>query len=282
MKHLVELKDMLQANQDVNDTLETLNAILETSPSNTEILQVASIINPQLLFLYLSPSTMVESTDTLDMACLVLYKMLQAFPFPELKRMAQQIELGMQHSHIGVRHLCVKLLYHKITHSNIFHTLVLHPTMFHLVTQLVGDQSLECSQTACNIITTLLKDESCRVTILGSLGEGFLLDLQGLMVAMDTVKFRVYDLVVQLCGLGEDVFLFVQAVGFIDRLIGEMESNDVLLKLNCLELLQTLIESPHGLGVVNSADILKKLHNLLSTQNNDPFAIVLKPGKKTI
>ena len=276
ISRLIALRDSLEADQSSTESLEALNTLLECASSNTEILQVASIINPQLLFLYLVPND--RPSEVMDLVCAVLAKMLNAFPFAEWIKMSQQVELGLQHSYNGVRLLCVKLLMQKIVIDESFHEIILQPTMFHLITQLLGDENLECAKYASNLLRYLVSKPPCLAIITAHFKAGFFLDLEGLMRNGDIVRFRVYELIVQLACISSEVFEFVQSTGNIHKLIGELESDDVLLKLNCLELLQTLTESPLGLTVVESADVMKKLHSLLMSANQDPFASVLVPG----
>lgn len=276
VSHLVDIKDKLTANKEAKNTLNDLNTILENCTSNSEILQVSTIVNPQLLFLYLSS----DSESIVSITCRVLSKMLNAFPFVELNKMSQQFELALQHTNEHVRLLCLNLLFRKMELGQVFHQIILQPTMFHLVTILIGDSSLKCSQMATKILERLLReDTSCSAVLSSSLSEGFLLDLKGLVSDRgDIVRFRVYEFLVKTCGIDDSLFSFVSCSGFIEGLIGELESQDVLLKLNCLELLQLLIEFPLGVGVVHSSDILRKLHTLLMERDNDPFASVFVPG----
>jgi 26S proteasome non-ATPase regulatory subunit 5 len=281
ISHLLEIKDNLQSYKDPKGTLKTLNTILEAASSNTEILQIASVINPHMVFLYFTSEH--DTFKVWDISCNILSKMLGAFPVVEIIKMSQELELGLQHAYDGVRVLCTKLLWYKLSSFQSLSSLLLQSTMFHLITQLIGDSCLESSQNVSNIIECLFNNEDSVLIITSTeLGRSFLLDLQGLAESSDINRFRVYDLVVRLTKGSETAFQFVCASGFINRLIGELESKDVLLKLNCLELLQALTETCRGMELVDSADVLKKLHALLSSTNDDPFGAILIPGELTL
>ena len=279
MSRLVKLRDKLQTGEDIKDTLDDLNTILESASSNTEVLQIVSIVNPQLLFSYLANNEQV-GLQAWNKICSILSKMLHAFPLSGIANMSQEIELGLQHSYEGVRILCVKLLWNKV--SEPLHAMLLRPTLLHLVTQLLGDQSLECAQSALKILEYLLtKPDTSSAIVSSELKDGLLLDLNGLVAKGDVVRFRVYELVARLAKTGgnSSTFELLESAGFVSDLIGQLESPDVLIKLNCLELLQTMAETTRGLEIVNSSDVLRKLHLLLSSVGSDPLNSVLIPGK---
>ena len=269
------LKNSLETKGEEFKALQALNTLLDCSSSNAEVLQVCSVIGPQDLFIFVSTG---NSSDELDLVCSVLTKMLNAFPSTELVRMSRHIELGLQHLYKGVRKMCLKLIREKVEMDEVICEMVLQPTMFHLITHLVSDECLECAKYASNIILLLMNNSSGFLLISSNLREGFSIDLEGVMGKSDTVRFRVYELGVKISSISREAFEFINNLGLITKLIGELESDDVLLKLNCMELLQLLMESPHGVDFVESADVLQKLHHSLISTQDDPFATVLIPG----
>ena len=275
VSRLIELRDKLSSGDEALETLEALNTLLESCPSNAEILQISTIIGPDLIFRYLAGP---QEPEILQAACTVLHKMLLAFPLPQLLKLTQEIELGLQHDSEPVRLLCLKLLNQKVISSPSYSQLTLHPTMFHLITCLIGDEILACAQSATNIIEALFQSSTSIFTSPGPLREGFVLDLRSLLAKGDVVRFRVYNLLVHLSLVSSDVLAFIRSEGFIDALIAELESDDILIKLNCLEVLQTLAESESGLEVIVSSDVLKKLHLILEERTSDPFAVMILPG----
>lgn len=67
--------------------------------------------------------------------------------------------------------------------------------------------------------------------------------------------------------------------GLINALIAELNTDDVLLKLNVIELLSTLAASNHGLIYLQGEKIIDKLHIQLATINEDPLGNLIAPGK---
>lgn len=60
------------------------------------------------------------------------------------------------------------------------------------------------------------------------------------------------------------VFNKFKSVGIISNILDELENNDVLLKLNIIELLSQLGESQHGYIFLDENGILNKIFSLIS------------------
>lgn len=67
--------------------------------------------------------------------------------------------------------------------------------------------------------------------------------------------------------------------GLIFSLISELDNDDVLLKLNVLELLSDLGTSEHGLSFLDIQGVIQKISLTLTTVNEDPLANLILPGK---
>ena len=268
------LKRLLQENKERFDALQSLNTLLE-SCTNSEVLQICSIVNPHQLFLLLDNNE-PNASEEIKAVCSVVSKMLLAFPSPELAGLYQFIELGLQHGEECVRVMTLRVLLARIDSKEVV-GMSIRPTMFHLITQLLGDESLDCAKHSDKVIVKLI-DSPEGSYILSSLIKGLDVDLKGLMNKNDTVRYRVFDLVVAISSLDESFFQTFKQLGYMDMLISDLETNDVLLKLNCLEVLEVLMGSLYGCGYVRSSDVLVKLHCLLELVDCDPFASMLVPG----
>ena len=269
---IIGLRNSLQIASEESEALKYLNTLL-TSSSNADILQICSIINPQQLFVFLNSD---KSPEELDVVCAALSKMLLAYSAPEVARLSQYIELGLQHTYAGVRKMSLQLLQSKMEDESTTNMLT-QPTMFHLVVQLLGDDCLDCAKHVNDIVVALFKRSSDIIAV-GFLIEGLEMDLRALMLKNDIVRYRVFDMVVTLACINSDLFSLIDGLGFINLLLAELDSPDVLLKLNCLELLQVLMESPHGCDLLESTKTLNKLHEVLEHVEQDPLSSILMPG----
>lgn len=70
----------------------------------------------------------------------------------------------------------------------------------------------------------------------------------------------------------------ILTTGLITSLLAELDSSDILLRLNVIELLSTLAGSPHGLEYLQGKGIIDKLHHQLASVNEDPLGNLVVPG----
>ena len=267
----VSLAVGLQNARDPVPILSEMNTLLESSAS--EIFLVLPRVPLLAIFACLESSndSQVEST------CLVLNKLLDALPVSTFLELSNFLELGLQHPNVRVVVLCLRQLKRCCSDPSTL-PMVLAPTMLHLVTQLMGHEHLEVAKATHVILAFLCKEERTRKVILDERRAGFMGDVDHLMRKNSTVRFRVYDLFTEIAMSSSGAFKNVCGTGVLTQVTNELEDRDILLKLNCLEVLIRLLASPEGYHFIEESDVVKKLHDVLHTRNADPLASIVVPG----
>ena len=64
--------------------------------------------------------------------------------------------------------------------------------------------------------------------------------------------------------------------------MNELHRDDILLQLNCLELLSDLAVTEHGLLYLDQEGIIGKLETLMHSTEDDPLASFLIPGESEL
>ena len=152
-------------------------------------------------------------------------------------------------------------------------------TMLHLITQVLGDSSLECATLAAEIFLQVVRNPQ---ELDVKRRQAFLVDLEGLLSMSDIVRYRVYELAVKMALGSGDTFEFVQSSGLLQRLVKELDLDDVLVKMNCIELLATLMESSEGVQFLESEQVIRRLHAQLLSAQQDPFGSLIIPGVNSV
>lgn len=90
---------------------------------------------------------------------------------------------------------------------------------------------------------------------------------------MCSTGFEVYflQLFIHISVQSKENFNTLKSTGILNQLLAELDNNDVLLKLNVLELLTILGETAHGYHFLESCNILQKLINAL---NGDDLVVI--------
>ena len=80
--------------------------------------------------------------------------------------------------------------------------------------------------------------------------------------------------------LSEKAFKLCRKSGVLEKLAKELDGDDILLRLNSIELLTQLADSgTNGLMFVEESGIANKLNNLLITAEVDPLISLMLPSK---
>lgn len=66
--------------------------------------------------------------------------------------------------------------------------------------------------------------------------------------------------------------------GYIDFMLTELHSTDVLYQMNILELFSRLVVTPHGIKHLVECGGLKKISELIAGLENNPLRGLLVPG----
>ena len=268
MADLVEIKRKLESSEDLVENLQSLNALLISDSSVTRVSEILLFISLPLLFSLLQS----DDQEQVQLTCAVLDKLLSHLPSLELVKYVHYIELGLQYPGAKVAKTCLQVLLH-LSEDKMIQELIFAPTMLHLITQLLGGKDLQCASLA----TKLLLQFFTQSDSLGKLKDVTFPELGQLLHGGDTVRYRVFDLLVQTCLKGgPKCFKIVHESGVLSKLVGDLNTNDPLVRMNCIELLSSLTEMPEGVSFLRSSGVLDTLHQFLTAQ--DAMAALVIPG----
>lgn len=112
-----------------------------------------------------------------------------------------------------------------------------------------------------------------------TLSEPFMQIFGNLLQGGAVVRFRVYQLFVDLIKINGSLMENEKIYKILFALAKELENDDILSHLNCLEMLSTLASfSMKGLEMVTELGILERLRCLFVTTDLDPLKQLLLPG----
>lgn len=257
---LHSIKQTIENNgEDVVSALYQLNTLLEYY-TREEVIKAAEIISVQLLFDFLTSS----DEELVEVCCGVLGKIFKALEPREVCLYRDYIELGLQHPFERVRQTCLDTLASLIGDPNV-QEMVTTSTVFHLVTQSVGDPSLKCANVTSSILFNLTKQKKCS-------DDALAVELRGIMQKDSVVRCRVYELAAKIA-VTDDTHL-ASLTSILVGMVQELGGDDVLVQLNCIEMLILLMESSGGRQFLENHGVIAKLHILLSVD----LAMMYIPG----
>lgn len=184
---------------------------------------------------------------------------------------------GLNHPQFEVREFCLGELERCSTSINGLLALLDNVDILVYTARALSDENLTCVKLATNtLINTAKHDSGLEILFQHQIQSEF----DELLTKKDVIRFRVYELMVSVQALSERAFKSCRNSGVLEKLTKELDGDDILLRLNCIELLTQLADSgKNGLMFVEESGIVTRLNNLLISAETDPLMSLMLPSK---
>lgn len=272
-RELDELFSLLQVSP---EPVAVLNKLLDlvSMPGASEVVQ-RNIKSIPLEFMFgLLRSTYEEQIVA---CCNTLDKIFSYLPAEAFREYGMFVELGLQHLSVPVKLLSLKFI-DRCAEDDGLHNFVLSPTMFHLVVQLLGHTDVDCAMATGRVIQKMAKNSESMDVMFAKRKGSLVSDLEQILLGDAIVRFRVYELMYNIAATSGQKFSLVASTGVFLKLIKELDQDDVLVQLNCLEMLTRFLQNHDGVEYLKQQEVIKKLHILLSSIEPDSLTSLLIPG----
>uniref|UniRef100_A0A8D1MZM0 26S proteasome non-ATPase regulatory subunit 5 n=1 Tax=Sus scrofa TaxID=9823 RepID=A0A8D1MZM0_PIG len=210
-----------------------------------------------------------------------LQSVLQSVPLSELREHAAELHLGPLFSLLNENHreqttLCVSILERLLQ--------ALEPV--HVARNLKVDLQRGLTHTSDSVkILTLsqaIKSLS-RISLtqagLEALFESNLLDdLKSVMKTNDIVRYRVYELIVEISSVSPESLNYCTTSGLVTQLLRELTGEDVLVRATCIEMVTSLAYTHHGRQYLAQEGVIDQISNIIVGADSDPFSSFYLPG----
>lgn len=184
---------------------------------------------------------------------------------------------GLNHPQFEVREFCLGELERCSASINGLLALLDNVDILVYTARALSDENLACVKLATNtLINTAKHDSGLEILFQHQIQSEF----DELLTKKDVIRFRVYELSVSIQALSERAFKNCKNSGVLEKLIKELDGDDILLRLNCIQLLTQLADSgKNGLMFVEESGIVTRLNNLLISAETDPLMSLMLPSK---
>ncbi|CAG8530247.1 12338_t:CDS:10, partial [Funneliformis mosseae] len=92
----------------------------------------------------------------------------------------------------------------------------------------------------------------------------------------ETVKFRVFDLVSRISISSPEAFQLCETSGALNAITSELNSNDLLLKLNAIETFSKIVQSRTGYTFLERAGTIQSLVEIMAQEDDNDIVLVLE------
>lgn len=198
-----------------------------------------------------------------------------AEPGQILQRYTPEIYKLLSHQEPAVKLLALQEIHSVASHANTCAELLRKLDLLTLVTETVADDNLGVANNAMDILKKIGQNPEG----LTALYSGVLLrTIAKLLATNDIVKFRVYEVVVDIAKNNKECLEASVRSGFLQSLLDMLDNDDILLQLNALEMLTLLAQSLEGLSFLEEQGVLQQLSQKIAQAHETPLSSLFIPG----
>ncbi|KAM3967186.1 26S proteasome non-ATPase regulatory subunit 5 [Aphomia sociella] len=211
----------------------------------------------------------VSDKSHVDLTCEVLKICFDKFEIGDVvKTYTGHIMYLLRHEKTCVRRLAIEEISKCVILDSGLLPVPQYIDVFVAVAQLVSDQDITVANKAVLITSNLPFEAYTKV-------------LEEMKIALEynaSSKCNAFEVVVNISCKSYELFKLCADMGYLNYMILELKSNDVLYQVNILELLSRLAVKPQGINYLIKNGALKEIAELIADLPNNPLGSLLTPG----
>ncbi|KAG7272782.1 hypothetical protein CRUP_017836, partial [Coryphaenoides rupestris] len=184
------------------------------------------------------------------------------------------LQSGLTHHDEGVNILALKQIGRIVAHAESVTEIMNNEELLREVVHCVGGDNMAVAKQA---IASLSKLSHSKPGLDKLFRTGLLEDLKDVMGTSDIVRYRVYELVVDIASVSAISLGYCASSGFISQLLAELTGEDVLIRATAIEMVTSLAQSQHGRQHLAQQGVMDKISNMIRGADTDPFSSLYLP-----
>ncbi|XP_045470633.1 26S proteasome non-ATPase regulatory subunit 5-like [Harmonia axyridis] len=234
---------------------------LESLPSN-EVKSTVNLLNLPLVFDCLNNT----DTEQIDLACNVLSLCLNNLSIEETSaKYGTPLERALAHPYSVVKLMVLKELERDVKNEDVLIDLCKRISLLQSIVRCLGCEDLEVATKSANIIKIIgYSDVGIKKLTSTDLIKVFI-ELQSLN---DIIRLRVFEVFVEISKESKTNFQCLNGAGLISPFLNDLNSNDILFKMNVIEILSQLGRTEYGFEYLESNNVMLDLCSILKSNNS--------------
>ncbi|XP_050296589.1 26S proteasome non-ATPase regulatory subunit 5 [Anthonomus grandis grandis] len=263
-----KISDLTQENQRIS-LLSEFRDQFQSLPLD-EAQTVANNVQLPLVFDCLNDS----NKEQVDLACEVLSLLLGNL---QLGKSTDQyepaLERALTHPNPSVKLMILNEIERSLISEETLCQICEKTSLLRGIMMCIGDEDLAVANKASSLIINI------GITVPGSkklISNELLIPLQDLISLNEVIKLRVYEVIINISKKAPFCLENFTKVGLVPKILAELDNDDILLKMNIIEILCHLAEKEHGFFYLDQNGVLDKIFAL--TNDDDITSQLCKPG----
>ncbi|KAM4532309.1 26S proteasome non-ATPase regulatory subunit 5 [Fundulus diaphanus] len=268
------IQSLLEEISGVEDPIEELQS-LKTALSSIPLSALRDVVSGQrfdVIFALLNS----HEGEQVDLCVDILERILIALsPLHLVQNYREKLQEGLSHPNDTVKILALTQIGRVVEHPEAVTDILNNHGILRAVILCIGEEKIAVAKQAIQSLSKISHSKPG----LDKLFQSDLLDvMKDVMTKSDIIRYRIYELVVEISSFSPISLGYCANSGLISQLLSELTGDDVLIRATSVEMVTTLAHSQHGRQYLAQQGIMDKISNMIRGAETDPFSSLYLPG----
>ncbi|KAF3701884.1 26S proteasome non-ATPase regulatory subunit 5 [Channa argus] len=206
----------------------------------------------------------------------ILERILMAHsPVDLAQKYRGELQEGLTHPNETVKILALTQIGRMVEHPDAVTEILNDHNILEAVIRCIGEEKMAVAKQAIQSLSMMSHSKPGLEKLFHS---DLLKAMKDVMATSDIVRYRIYELVVEISGVSPISLGYCANSNFISQLLGELTGDDVLIRATAIEMVTNLAHSQHGRQYLAQQGIMDKISNMIRGADTDPLSSLYLPG----
>ncbi|KAM4528517.1 26S proteasome non-ATPase regulatory subunit 5 [Odontesthes bonariensis] len=268
------IQSLLEEISGVEDPIEELQS-LKTALLSIPVSALRDSISGQRLGVIFS---LLNSNDRkqVELCVEILERILTALsPVNLVQNYRAELQGGLTHPNETVKILALTQIGRVVEHPDAVTEILNNHDLLRAVIHSIREEKMAVAKQA---IQSLCKLSHSKPGLDKLFNSDLLKVMKDVMTTSDIIRYRIYELVVEISSVSPISLGYCANSGLISQLLSELTGDDVLIRATATEMVTTLARSQHGRQYLAQQGIMDKISNMIRGAETDPLSSLYLPG----
>ncbi|XP_029300611.1 LOW QUALITY PROTEIN: 26S proteasome non-ATPase regulatory subunit 5 [Cottoperca gobio] len=217
-----------------------------------------------------------DDREQVDLCVVILERILMSLG-PVALAQSYRVELqgGLTHPNETVKILALTQIGRIVEHPDAATEILNNHDLLGAVIRCIGEEKMAVAKQAIQSLSKLSHSKPG----LDKLFQSDLLKvMKDVMATSDIIRYRIYELVVEISSKSPISLGYCAKSSFIAQLLGELTGKDVLIRATAIEMVTSLAQTQHGRKYLAQQGIMDKASNMIRGAETDSLSSLYLPG----
>nr|XP_055035768.1 26S proteasome non-ATPase regulatory subunit 5 [Misgurnus anguillicaudatus] len=265
------LLNELRESEDPIEELKTLRTAVFATPVSG-LREAVSGARLEILFSLLN----TNDKEQIEVCVEILSRVLQTLdPVQLAQNYKTALHVGLNHPNDSVKVLTLTQIGRVIGHVDGVTQMLNSTEILRDVIQCISVESIAVAEKA---VAALIELSSTKAGLDALFRSDLLKKLKDVMGTSDIIRYRVYELIVDVSTASPVSLGYCANSGLISQMLDEVTGDDILVRATAIEMVTNLAKSQHGRQYLAQQGVMDKIANMIIAAESDPLSSLYLPA----